>query len=63
MDSRNDCFSYLWTPTNHITDWLWYANRPILEYYIYDKEGYLLKKITTTKYINGIASSITFFEY
>ena len=63
MNARNDYFSYLWTPTNHITDWLWYANRPILEYYIYDKEGYLIKKITTTKYINGIASSITLFEY
>jgi YD repeat-containing protein len=58
-----DYNTYLCTPTTHITDWLWYANRPIKEYYIYDKKGYLIKKITTTNYINGTASSITLFEY
>ncbi|MFH7000277.1 RHS repeat domain-containing protein [Flavobacterium sp. FlaQc-57] len=58
-----DYNTYSCTPTTHITDWLWYASRPITEYYIYDKEGYLIKKITTTNYTNGIASSITLFEY
>jgi len=55
--------SYSCTPTTHITDWLWYADRPIKEHYIYNKRGYLIKKITTTNYTNGTASSITLFEY
>jgi|GEM_PF-2134030 len=58
-----DYNTYLCTPTTHIKDWLWYASRPIKEYYIYDKEGYLIKQITTTNYTNGTASSITLFEY
>ncbi|OXA98616.1 hypothetical protein B0A75_14320 [Flavobacterium oncorhynchi] len=58
-----DYSNYLCTPTTHITNWLWYANRPIKEYYIYNKEGYLIKQITTTDYTNGTASSITIFEY
>lgn len=59
----SDKITFSPTPTTHITDWLWYASRPIKEYYIYNKEGYLIKKITTTDYINGTASSITLFEY
>ncbi|MFH6935626.1 RHS repeat domain-containing protein [Flavobacterium sp. FlaQc-30] len=59
----SDYVTFSPTPTTHITDWLWYANRPIKEHYIYNKQGYLIKKITTTEYTNGIASSITLFEY
>lgn len=59
----SDYITFSPTPTTHITDWLWYANRPIKEHYIYNKQGYLIKKITTTNYTNGTASSITIFEY
>lgn len=58
-----DNITFLPTPTTHITDWLWYSQRPMKEYYIYNKEGYLIKHITTTNYSNGVASSITLFEY
>jgi hypothetical protein len=55
--------TYLCTPTTHIIDWLWYTNRPIKEHYIYNKKGYLIKKITTINYTNGTTSSIMLFEY
>ena len=64
MKTQNDDNNtFLPTPTTHITDWLWYSQRPMKEYYIYNKQGYLIKHITTTNFANRVSSSITLFEY